>query len=298
MATMATTYTARPTVSRQSLFSRIRQLPTTLIIGSLILIFYTLVALSAPAWVPYPYNKTGTDVPFASPSSTNLLGTDQLGRDVFSRVAMGTRVVMFIALTSTLIATIVGGTLGLLSGFTGGWFDEGIMRLVELFISIPLLVFALLVIAAAGPAMSGSIPLLIGVVALLYTPRIARMARAVSVDLTTRDFITVARARGESSWSIVLRELAPNASGPLLVEFGVRAAWAPLLVGTLGFLGVGVRPPTPEWGLMLAENRVAMTVAPVALLAPAVALAGLVIGINLFTDGLARVLGRQVQLGN
>jgi peptide/nickel transport system permease protein len=122
------------------------------------------------------------------------------------------------------------------------------------------------------------------------------MTRAVALDLVTRDYITVARARGESAWSIVRRELLPNATGVLLVEFGVRAGYAPILIGSLGFLGFGVQPPTPEWGLMISENRVALTAAPYTVLAPAVALSGLVISLNLFTDGLARVFGRQVRL--
>ena len=113
--------------------------------------------------------------------------------------------------------------------------------------------------------------------------------------LVMRDYIMVARARGESAWSIVWRELLPNATGVLLVEFGVRAGYAPILIGSLGFLGLGVRPPTPEWGLMISENRANIVVAPYTVLAPALALSGLVISLNLFTDGLARVLGRQVK---
>jgi peptide/nickel transport system permease protein len=190
---------------------------------------------------------------------------------------------------------VVGGGLGLLSGLLGGWFDQLLMRLFDVVISIPLLILALLVIAAAGPQLSGNPILLIGVVALVYAPRIARMTRAVALDLVTRDFVTVARARGESAWSIIRRELAPNATGVLLVEFGVRAGYAPILIGSLGFLGFGARPPTPEWGLMISENRVAMVTAPVTVLAPALALATLVIGLNLFTDGVARVVGRSVQ---
>ena len=132
------------------------------------------------------------------------------------------------------------------------------MRLFETLISIPLLVLALLAIAAAGPKASGSSLLLIGVVVLVYAPRIARMARAVAVDLVTRDYVTVARARGESVRSIVWRELTPNAAGVLLVEFGVRAGYAPILISSLGFLGFGARPPSPEWGLMISENRAAL----------------------------------------
>ena len=118
------------------------------------------------------------------------------------------------------------------------------------------------------------------------------MARTVAVELVTRDFVTVARSRGESAWSITRRELAPNATGVLLVEFGVRAGYAPILISSLGFLGFGARPPSSQWGLMISENRDAIVTAPVTVLAPAVALAVLVISLNLFTDGLARYLGR------
>lgn len=273
-------------------FQRIHRLPPTLTIGGAILSVYFLVAFTARFWAPYDYAEIGTGIPFSQSSLQHPFGVDQLSRDVFSRVVSGTDKELFLSLTSTFIAMVLGGGLGLLSGFVGGWFDEIVTRLIDLFISIPILIFALLVITAAGPELSGSLALLVIVVALVYLPRIARMARAVAIDLATRDFITIARARGESMWSIVWREFAPNATGVLLVEFGVRAGWAPVLIGTLGFLGFGVRPPTPEWGLMISENRNAIVAAPVVVLAPMLALSLLVIGLNFFTDGLARVLGR------
>lgn len=291
-------------VSNQSIIARlfgrlarIRYLPTSLSVGAIILAVYFLTALTSSFWVPYEYSQVGIGPPFSQPSLEHLFGTDQLGRDVFSRVVNGTDKELFLALTSTLIALTGGGLLGLLSGLVWGWFDEILMRMFDALISIPLLIFALLVMAAAGPDLSGNLVLLMAVVAIVYMPRIARMARATALDLLTRDFVTVARTRGESIWSIVWRELAPNASGVLLVEFGVRAGYAPILIGSLGFLGFGARPPIPEWGLMVSENRAAIVSAPAAVLAPALALAGLVIGLNLFTDGLARVLGRQVQHG-
>lgn len=275
----------------------VRRLPPTLLIGSAILALFFCVALTARFWAPYSYSEIGTGLPFSHPSSQHPFGVDQLGRDVFSRVVLGTDKELFLALTSTFIAMALGGGLGLLSGFVGGWFDEIVTRLIDLFISIPILIFALLVITAAGPDLSGSLVLLVIVVALVYLPRIARMARAVAIDLATRDFVTIARARGESVWSIVWREFAPNATGVLLVEFGVRAGWAPVLIGTLGFLGFGVRPPTPEWGLMISESRNALAVSPAVVMAPMLALSFLVIGLNFFTDGLARVLGRSAQRG-
>jgi peptide/nickel transport system permease protein len=289
--------TREPSVAaglRRSL-GRVRRLPWALVLGSVLLAIYILVAITGPLWSPYTYDRVGVGKPFASPTVKNILGTDQMGRDLFSRVVYGASHELFLSLTSTALAVLIGGFLGLLSGFIGGWFDEIMMRLFEVLISIPVLVFALLVIMAAGLEASGNELLLVGVVALVYLPRTGRMARSVAIDLVTRDYITVARARGESAWSIVWRELLPNATGVLLVEFGVRAGYAPILIGSLGFLGLGVRPPTPEWGLMISENRANLVAAPYTVLAPALALSGLVISLNLFTDGLARVLGRQVK---
>jgi peptide/nickel transport system permease protein len=169
------------------------------------------------------------------------------------------------------------------------------MRTFEAVISIPLLVLALLIMAAAGPQLSGSRLLLIAVIVFVFVPRTARLARTIAVDLTALDFIMVARARGESAWSIAWRELAPNAASVLLVEFGVRAGFAPILISSLGFLGFGLQPPSPDWGLMISENRSALAAAPLTVLGPAMALALLVISLNLVTDGIARALGRSVK---
>jgi peptide/nickel transport system permease protein len=297
MASSTLTARYRPSLRLRASTARLRRLPTTLIIGSIILFIYVVVALTAQFWAPYGFSQIGTGIPLSAPSPKHLFGVDQLGRDVFSRVVYGTDKELFLAMTSTFIAMVIGGGLGLLSGFVGGWFDEILNRIFDLLISIPILIFALLIITAAGPELSGSLVLLVIVVAIVYLPRIARMARAVAIDLVTRDFITIARARGESAWSMVWREFAPNATGVLLVEFGVRAGWAPILVGTLGFLGFGVRPPTPEWGLMISENRSAIFTTPSVVLAPMLALSILVIGLNFFTDGLARVLGHSAQRG-
>jgi peptide/nickel transport system permease protein len=283
------------TAKRKWTISRIRRLPPTLLIGSTILAFYLIVGLTGRFWAPYSPNKTGTGPPFAPISSEHWMGTDQLGRDVFSRVIHGADEVLFLSLTGTLLAMFIGVPLGLLSGLLRGWFDEVLMRVLDIIISIPLLILALLVIAAAGSEWSGNYILLIGVIAIVYAPRIARMARSVALNLVTSDFVTVARARGESIWWIISREFAPNATGVLLVEFGVRAGYAPILIGSLGFLGFGVRPPTPEWGVMISENRFAILTSPITLFAPAIALAGLAIGLNLFTDGIARILGRSTQ---
>jgi peptide/nickel transport system permease protein len=281
--------------SRRRWWERLRSLPTSLLLGGTILIIYVLVAIFAEQIAPYTYNKIATGLPFSQPSLEHFFGTDQLGRDVFSRVVYGTRYVLVLSLAGTALGLILGGLLGLISGYVGGWFDESVMRISEVFISIPFIVLGLVVIAAAGPKLSGNALLLIGVIAIVYAPRSARMARAVAMEVSTRDFITVARLRGEKSWSIAMRELLPMATGTLLVEFAVRAGYAPVLIGSLGFLGFGAKPPIPEWGLMISENRSAITIAPWTVLGPGIALALLVVALNFSTEGLARLMGRSVQ---
>jgi peptide/nickel transport system permease protein len=231
-------------------------------------------------------------------SWAHLFGVDQLGRDVFSRAVHGSRIVILLSLSGTFLGLIIGAIVGLFSGYVGGWIDEVLQRLLEAIISIPFLVLALIAIVAAGPEFSGNAVLVILVIGLIYAPRIARMARAAALEIVTRDFVTVARLRGESAWSVMQRELLPNATSVLLVEFALRAGYAPVLIGSLGFLGFGMRPPTPEWGLMMSENRSLIIFSPITVLGPGLMLASLVVGLNLFTEGLARILGRTVRLAD
>lgn len=275
-----------------------RQMPVSFRAGAVILFIHLLVAITGPYWAPYGYSQMGTGAPLSGMSWAHPFGVDQLGRDVFSRVVHGSHIVILLSLSGTLLGLLIGAVVGLLSGYVGGWVDDAIQRLLESLISIPFLVLALIAIAAAGTDASGNPVLIVLVVALVYAPRIARMARAAAIDIATRDFVMVARLRGESAWSVMLRELVPNATSVLLVEFALRAGYAPVLIGSLGFLGFGLRPPTPEWGLMISENRALLIIAPSTVLGPGLALASLVVGLNLFTEGLARVLGRTVKLGN
>jgi len=274
-----------------------RQTPLSFRIGLVILLIHFVVAVTGPYWAPYGFSQMGTGRPLSGMSWTHPFGVDQLGRDIFSRVVHGSHIVILLSLSGTLLGLVIGAVLGLLSGYVGGWLDEILQRVLEALISIPFLVLALIAIASAGPELSGNPLLIVLVVALVYAPRIARMARSVAVDIATRDHVTVARLRGESAWSVMQRELLPNATSVLLVEFALRAGYAPVLIGSLGFLGFGLRPPTPEWGLMISENRALIMITPVAVLGPGLALASLVVGLNLFTEGLARILGRTVKLG-
>jgi peptide/nickel transport system permease protein len=274
-----------------------RQTPMSFRIGLVILILHLVIAATGPLWAPYGFSQMGTGRPLSGMSFEHPFGVDQLGRDIFSRVVHGSHIVILLSLSGTFLGLVIGAILGLLSGYVGGWIDEIIQRLLEALISIPFLVLALVAIAAAGIELSGNPVLIVLVVALVYAPRIARMARAAAIDISTRDYVTVARLRGESAWSVMRRELLPNATSVLLVEFALRAGYAPVLIGSLGFLGFGLRPPTPEWGLMISENRALIMITPITVLGPGLALASLVVGLNLFTEGLARILGRTVKLG-
>jgi peptide/nickel transport system permease protein len=275
-----------------------RQTPQSFRIGLIILVLHLVIAATGPFWAPYGFSQMGTGIPLSGMTWKHPFGVDQLGRDVFSRVVHGAHIVILLSLSGTALGLVVGAILGLLSGYIGGWFDNALQRILEALISIPFLVLALIAIASAGPQLSGNPILVVLVVALVYAPRIARMARAAAIDIATRDYVTMARLRGESPWSVMRRELLPNATSVLLVEFALRAGYAPVLIGSLGFLGFGLRPPTPEWGLMISENRALIIITPVTVLGPGLALASLVVGLNLFTEGLARILGRTVRLGN
>jgi peptide/nickel transport system permease protein len=275
----------------------LRRTPLSFRIGAAILLIHLAVAAFGPFLAPYGFAQMGTGAPLSGMSWAHPFGVDQLGRDVFSRVVHGAHIVIILSLSGTALGLAVGATIGLFSGYVGGWIDNIIQRLLETLISIPFLVLALLAIASVGPELSGNAVLVVLVVALVYAPRIARMARVAAIEIATRDFVTVAWLRGESAWSVVRRELLPNASSVLLVEFALRAGYAPVLIGSLGFLGFGLRPPTPEWGLMISENRALLIISPVQVLGPGLALASLVVGLNLFTEGLARILGRTVNLG-
>lgn len=275
----------------------IKRTPLSLRIGGAILILHLALAVLGPFLVPYGFAQMGTGAPLSGMSWAHPFGVDQLGRDVLSRVVHGAHIVILLSLSGTALGLAIGALLGLFSGYVGGWIDNLIQRLLETLISIPFLVLALLAIASVGPELSGEPVLVVLVVALVYAPRIARMARVAAIEIATRDFVTVARLRGESAWSVIRREVLPNASSVLLVEFALRAGYAPVLIGSLGFLGFGLRPPTPEWGLMISENRALLIVSPITVLGPGLALASLVVGLNLFTEGLARILGRTVKLG-
>ncbi|WP_333816559.1 ABC transporter permease [Tabrizicola sp.] len=266
--------------------------PAALKWGLAILLLHGLMAVLGPFLAPYAQDQMMAGLPIQGASLGHPFGTDQMGRDIFSRALAGGWIVIGLSVAGTVLGVLLGSAMGLFSGTVGGWPDEVLMRLTEAFLAIPFLIFALLIVSLAGPGLQGSPWLLIGVVAAVYLPRVARMSRAAALDVVARDYVLAARLRGEGAWTISRREVLPNAMGVLLVEFAVRAGYAPILVGTLGFLGFGLKPPTPEWGLMMAEYRNLLTTQPMAVFGPGLMLATLVVGLNLFTEGLSAMASR------
>jgi peptide/nickel transport system permease protein len=264
---------------------RLRRYPATLI-GLAIVGLFLLMALVGPLIAPYGFSDQSLSERLQPPSAQHLLGTDRFGRDVFSRILIGSRHVYVVAGSGTLLAVLLGLTLGLLSGYYGGVVDEVLMRLIDVLLAIPPLLLAMIILFTLGPSRLN----VILVVGFLYIPMVSRVVRSVVLDLKTRQFVESAKLRGESSFYIMFREIFPNVLPALAVEASMRFAYAIFLVASLGFLGLGVQPPSPDWGLMVGEARNYFSQARWALLAPAGAIALLVVGVGFMSDGLRRLL--------
>jgi peptide/nickel transport system permease protein len=213
------------------------------------------------------------------------MGTDNFGRDVLSRVLVGARGVFLLGGAGTVLAAVIGTTLGLLAGFAGRIWDEAIMRLLDVLLAFPALLLAMVLLAPTGPSVLN----LVLVITVLYLPMFARIARSMVLDLRSREFIEAARLRGETRRYVLFREMLPNAVPPLLVEASVRFAYSIFLVASLGFLGLGVQPPSPDWGRQVNEARTFFDSAPWMLLFPAATISLLVIATSLMADGLRHV---------
>ena len=256
-------------------------------IGLTILVVHLVIAVISPLVVPYKPTRIDSKILTQNPSLEHPFGTDSFGRDVLSRVLMGGRIALVITLSAGALAITWGGLLGMVLGFLGGVIDEVVMRVVDALLSLPSLFIYLLVISVLGTSNT----VLIAILAITNGISIIRIARGATLDFVARDFITAARARGESTRNVVLRELLPNVLDVLLVEYAMRWSWMLLSFSSLSFLGFGVTPPTPDWGLMIAENRSRLAIAPWGSIFPMLALSTLIIGINLAADALAKAMG-------
>ena len=265
-------------------------------VGLAIVLFWVIVAVFAPLFTQYTPLEQDWKAPNQGPSSAHILGTDELGRDLWARLIYGARVILVqmpitenfwipggTALWGVIVALIIGMTLGLLGGYYGGWIDEIIMRLLDAMMAVPIILLYMIIMAALG---ASAINVVIAIT-IVGTPGIARLVRSLTLDIRTREYIRAAETRGESPWHIMFVEILPNARGPIIIDAMLRVGYAIFAMGTLGFLGLGIPPPSPDWGSMVAKGReFILTGSPWATLWPCIAIASLVVGLNLLADGL------------
>jgi len=262
-----------------SLLTQLARAPLSARFGLLIILLYVLVALFAPLLAPYGETQVVGDG-FAPWSGQFLLGTDNLGRDMFSRLVYGARNTLGIAFLTTALAFLVGGLGGLVAAIKGGVIDQGLSRVVDILMAIPQLIFALLILSVVGTNATS----LVLVIALLDSTRVFRLARAVAMTVVVQDFVEAARLRGEGLWWLVTREVLPNAAAPLIAEFGLRFCFVFLFISALSFLGLGIQPPTADWGSMVRDNAVLITFGDISPLLPALAVALITVSVNFVVD--------------
>jgi peptide/nickel transport system permease protein len=259
----------------------------TFVIGCLIVLFWIFMGIFSTAFTQAP----ALPHPFAilqSPGGAHWFGTDDLGRDVFARAMAGARTVLIIAPLATILALLWGGMVGLIAGYYRGLTDDLIMRVVDAFLALPIIITSILIISLLGK----SYAVLIVVIGALFTPVISRTIRSAVIGEREREYVMAARLRGERSAFVMAREILPNITQPIIVEGTVRLGYAVFTVATLSFLGFGLEPPSPDWGLSVAVERVNLQAAPWTVLFPALALASLVVGVNLIADGLSSVFSK------
>ena len=257
------------------------------LIGLTILIFHVILAITSPLYVPYDYKAIDPTLMLTPPSSEFWFGTDSLGRDVFTRTILGGRTALTVTFFGSLIALLWGGSLGIFCGLVGGKIDDVVMRVIDAFLSIPWILAMLLIVSLLGTTTLVLIPAL----GFFYGKGIVRVARAATHDVIAKDFIVSARARGHSNMSIIWNEILPNVRDAIMVEGAMRWSWMLLGFSSLSFLGFGVSPPIPDWGLMISNARGLMSFAYWSVLAPIFGLSSLIIGINLTADAFAKALG-------
>lgn len=286
------TYGSEETLSDR-IFKGLREIRNNghALIGLIILTPIILAIVFAPVLAPYNPTETHAVDRLEGPSEEYPLGTDHLGRDLLSRVLFGGRSSLTLGLAATGLATVVGVPIGIISGYAGGRTDEFIMRIMDSLLSFPSLLLALLIVAMLGSSLVNAI----AAIAIVYTPRLARISRSSTLSIKQEEFITAARARGESRMNMWFNEILPNAIYPVIVEGSIRVGFAILIGTSLSFLGLGTQPPTADWGYMISVARTHIWSSIWFWLWPSLALGTTIVGFNLLGDGLRDILDPQVE---
>ncbi|MEI7778414.1 MAG: ABC transporter permease [Actinomycetes bacterium] len=257
------------------------------LVGVVLFILTSVVALLGRYVAPYgPYDSLG--IPGAAPGNGHLVGLDFIGRDVFSRLLYGGRSTFILAGLATVVTYLIGASIGLVAGYSRSKIDPILMRGIDILISLPALLVILLLVTAFG----GTSLVLVIATSLVLLPGVARIVRSATLEVSTRGYVEAAVARGEPTRTLLLREIFPNITGVITADLGLRFSWSIILIASVNFLGIGIQPPTADWGLMISENRVVIASDPLAVVGPSIVLAVLVVAVNLIGDAYVRQLDR------
>jgi peptide/nickel transport system permease protein len=285
--TATTAQPARPSLAHRT-WIRLRLLKESPIgmIGAFLVAFWVLVAIFAPWIAPHDPNESNMDALIdPTPSAVNWLGTDTQGRDILSRIIWGSRTVLTVAPIAVFVAYVIGSLLGQLAGYYRGWVDTLINRIADIILSFPAIVLYIIVIMRLGPSALN----VIMAVVFIATPQIVRIVRGMTLELREREYVAAAKMRGESALYIMVAEILPNARGPLIVDACLRMGYTTIAIGVLGFLGLGLPPPDPDWGGMVKDSYALMSIYPHMALFPAFAITSLVVGFSLLADGMREI---------
>jgi peptide/nickel transport system permease protein len=277
----------RPSLARRT-WVRLRLLKESPIgmIGAFLVAFWVVVAVLAPWIAPHDPNESNMDALIdPTPTAVNWLGTDNQGRDILSRIIWGSRTVLAVAPVAVIIAYSLGCLLGLLAGYYRGWVDQVINRIADVILSFPAIILYIIVIMRLGPSALN----IIMAVVFIATPQIVRIVRGMTLELREHDYVSAAKMRGESAFYIMIAEILPNARGPLIVDACLRMGYTTITIGVLGFLGLGLPPPDPDWGGMVKDTYAMMIIYPHMSLFPALAISSLVVGFSLLADGIREI---------
>lgn len=248
------------------------------------------IAFIGPHIVPYPTTSI-EGLPYAKPSASHPFGLDYLGRDGLSRFLAGGRSVVLLSFVATLLAYLMGAGVGLVAGYMRNWIDEVLMRVADVIMAFPSILLALVLVSGLGPKLW----LVVVAVAVTHAPRVARIVRGATMEVAVCAYIEAAEARGERLATILVREVLPNISAPILADFGIRLTGSIIFIASLSFLGFGLQPPASDWGLMINENRSGISFQPWVVFMPVLAIGLMTIAVNLIGDGIARSLGQTLE---